>query len=87
MTHNDLVKKAAKAADLPIATVDRAIDMALVVIADELRTTGEVNIKGIGKLRRVLRPARPGRNPRTGEPVLIPESQGVKFKRSKLLEL
>jgi len=35
----------------------------------------------------VTRPARPGRNPRTGEPVAIPARKGVKFKASKSLVL
>jgi len=87
LNHNDLVRATAKQTDLPISTVNDAINGALEVIAEELRTTGETGLKGIGKLIKVTRPARPGRNPRTGEPVAIPARKGVKFKASKSLVL
>lgn len=87
LNHTDLVWATAKFTDLPINTVNDAINGALAVIAEELRTKGEVSLKGIGKLTKVQRSARPGRNPRNGEPVFIPASYGVKFKRSKMLVL
>lgn len=87
MTHQDLVRKTAELASVPIHETRRVIDSALGAIADELRSSGVVNIKDIGKLVRVFRMARPGRNPRTGEKVLIPDRQSVKFKPSKNLEL
>ena len=87
LNHTELVRATAKQTDLPINTVNDAINGALVVIAEELRTKGDVSLKGIGKLTKVKRPARPGRNTRNGEPVFIPASYGVKFKRSKMLVL
>ncbi len=87
LTHTELVRATAKQTDLAINVVNDAINGAMVVIAEELRTVGEVNLKGIGKLTKVARPARPGRNPRTGEVVFIAASYGVKFKRSKMLVL
>ena len=87
LNHTDLVKATATYAALPINTTNDALNGALAVIAAELRAKGEVSLKGIGKLTKVQRPARPGRNPRNGEPVFIPASYGVKFKRSKMLVL
>ncbi|HAO92903.1 MAG: DNA-binding protein [Deltaproteobacteria bacterium GWC2_56_8] len=40
-------------------------------------------IPGIGKLVLVNRPARTGRNPRTGEAIQIPDKQVVKFRIAK----
>lgn len=40
-------------------------------------------IPGIGKLVLVNRPARTGRNPRTGEAIEIPAKQVVKFRIAK----
>jgi DNA-binding protein HU-beta len=40
-------------------------------------------LPGIGKLVLVDRPARPGRNPRTGEPITIPAKRVVKFRVAK----
>lgn len=87
MTHDELVKKAAAISSAPINQAKSVIDAAFAALADGLREEGYANLKGIGKLVRVFRMARPGRNPRTGEKVLIPERQSVKFKPSKNLEL
>ena len=44
-----------------------------------------VPLPGIGKLETIVRRARQGRNPRTGEDVEIPERTTVKFKAAKAL--
>jgi len=87
MTHEDFVKKTAAMSAMPFNQTRDVINAAFKVLTDELRTDGRTNLKNIGKLVRVFRSARPGRNPRTGEPVLIPDRQSVKFKPSKNLEL
>lgn len=46
----------------------------------QLSTKGEAVLPGLGRLKIVTKPARRGRNPRTGEPVDIPERLAVKFK-------
>ena len=45
----------------------------------------EVTLPGLGKLKPVVRPARQGRNPKTGEPVAIPAKRTAKFSPSKAL--
>ena len=86
LNHNDLVRATAKQTDLPISTVNDAINGALEVIAEELRTTGETGLKGIGKLIKVTRPARPGRNPRTGAAIKIKSAKVPKFRPGKALK-
>lgn len=87
MSHKDIVKKIANLTGLPINQTEETVNALLQVITTELRTTGEVNLKGVGKLVRVLQSARTGRNPKTGEPVMIPEREAVKFRRSESLVL
>lgn len=87
MSHKDIVKKIANLTGLPINQTEETVNALLQVITTELRTTGEVNLKGVGKLVRVHQPARTGRNPKTGEPVMIPERESVKFRRSESLVL
>lgn len=41
-------------------------------------------IPGIGKLVKVKRKARMGRNPQTGEPIKIPARTGLKFRIAKV---
>ena len=47
---------------------------------------GHVKLPNLGTLRVVTRAARMGRNPRTNEPVSIPEKKGVKFTPGKDLK-
>ena len=44
-----------------------------------LLTRGQLRLRGIGKLVVVLRPSRRGRNPATGQQLLIPERHQVRF--------
>ncbi|HBG45645.1 MAG TPA: DNA-binding protein [Deltaproteobacteria bacterium] len=43
----------------------------------------QFTVAGLGKLVLVDRPARTGRNPRTGEEIQIPAKKAVKFRLSK----
>ncbi len=43
----------------------------------------KVVVQGFGSFHVVMRKSKPARNPRTGEPVLIPPRRRVKFKMAK----
>lgn len=45
----------------------------------------KVVVQGFGSFHVVMRKSKPGRNPRTGEPVQIPPRRRVKFKMGKEL--
>lgn len=55
-------------------------------IARELTFGSEVQLPGIGKLELRATAARTGRNPNTGEPIVIPAGQKVVFKVSSVLK-
>lgn len=59
--------------------VDALTDMAL----SEVKKNGEFTIPGVGKLVKVKRKARVGRNPATGETIKIPAKTVVKFRVAK----
>jgi nucleoid DNA-binding protein len=48
-----------------------------------LSINGRLTMVGFGSLKRVTKPARMARNPRTGEPVQVPARETVVFKASK----
>lgn len=50
------------------------------VVVEELQNDGEVNITGFGKFCVAERAEREGRNPQTGESIMIPASKSPKFK-------
>lgn len=49
----------------------------------EVKTVGEFNIPGLGKLVKKQRAARTGRNPLTGAEIKIPAKTVVKFRVAK----
>lgn len=61
-------------------TAREAVDAVFAVIAGELRENGEVRIVGFGRFAVKDFPARPGRNPRTGETIEIAARRRIVFK-------
>ncbi len=49
------------------------------VLTCALKNGDEVTLPGVGKLKVKTRPARTGRNPKTGEAISIPSKRVVKF--------
>ena len=56
-------------------------------MSDSLRDGNRIEIRGFGSFAVNLRPARVGRNPKTGESVLVPEKKVPHFKCGKDLKL
>jgi DNA-binding protein HU-beta len=48
-----------------------------------LQEGDKVVVQGFGSFHVVMRKSKPARNPRTGEPVVIPPRRRVKFKMAK----
>ena len=65
---------------------EEALNAVLASIASGIKETGKVQIIGFGTFSSKVRPARTGRNPRTGAPVEIPETTVVHFKASSSLK-
>lgn len=61
------------------AFVDALVDLAY----SQVKTSGEFTVPGMGKLVKVHRKARTGRNPATGETIQIPAKTVVKFRVAK----
>lgn len=49
-------------------------------IKTEIISGNKVNISGFGRFDTIIRPARDGKNPATGEPIIIDEHSVIKFK-------
>ena len=58
----------------------KAIDALLDVAKEELKKDGKIALVGFGTLATSNRPARQGRNPRTGKTIKIAAKKVVKFK-------
>lgn len=62
-----------------VTLMDKLVELAYV----EVKKSGEFVVPGIGKLVKVNRKARQGRNPATGATIQIPAKTVVKFRVAK----
>jgi DNA-binding protein HU-beta len=72
--------------DLSKGAVAAVIDAALATIEKALKQGDEVRLVGFGNFFVAKRAAAKGRNPRTGEDIVIKASKNPKFKAGKLLK-
>ncbi|MDR1038403.1 MAG: HU family DNA-binding protein [Deltaproteobacteria bacterium] len=86
MTKAELIAKIAEDAQLTQTQANKALLSFINTVGDEIRSTGSINVTGLGIFSVSERSARTGINPRTREPLSIPASKGVKFRASKALK-
>jgi DNA-binding protein HU-beta len=68
------------------AQAERAVDTMIDAIVAGLKKGDEVSIAGLGIFSTKMRPARQGRNPRTGQSIQIPAMRVPKFRAAKALK-
>jgi DNA-binding protein HU-beta len=56
------------------------------IVAETLAEGEKVQIAGLGAFEVKTKAERPGRNPKTQEPIIIPESKALAFSASKTLK-
>ena len=85
MKKSDLSARVAAEASLSTADADTAVNAVLGSIRDALARGETVSVPGFGTFSVKDRPARQGRNPRTGESIAIAASKVPSFKAGKTL--
>ncbi len=83
MTKSQLLGALSEASGMSKKDVGDFLDKMVAVAYRETKSNGEFSIPGIGKLVKVDRKARLGRNPATGEQIQIPAKTVVKFRVAK----
>jgi DNA-binding protein HU-beta len=83
MTQSALVKELANACGVNNKVAKEFIAAYSDIAVKETKKNGMFVIPGIGRLVRVERKARTGRNPATGEAIKIPAKKVVKFRVAK----
>ncbi len=87
MNKNDISKKVYEThGGLSYADSQRIVDLMLETIKGRLARGEKVLLSGFGSFSVMRRKDKKGVNPQTGEPILIPGRNSVKFKPSKYLE-
>ncbi|STZ74808.1 HU family DNA-binding protein [Bergeriella denitrificans] len=86
MNKTELIAAIAEQSGLTKAEATRALQAFECAVIDELAGGGEVALTGFGTFRAVKVEARNGRNPKTGETILLPAHTAPKFKAGKALK-
>ena len=86
MIKSELIEQlAAENTHLTHAEVERVVNIVLGQMIDTLAEGGRIELRGFGAFSVRARPARSGRNPRTGETVDVPAKSVPFFKSGKEL--
>jgi len=85
VTKRDLAVKIAENYNLSQVTVKKVIQQLIDEIGNILAENGRLELRRFGVFLVKQRKGRPARNPKTGEPVMVPPHKAVVFKGSAQL--
>jgi len=83
MTQTQLIRKIAESCEISNKTAKAVLETLAETAVTETKKNGMFVVPGLGKLVRVERKARMGRNPATGESIKIPAKKVLKFRIAK----
>jgi DNA-binding protein HU-beta len=83
MTQTQLVRTLAEECEVNNKVARQMLETLSTLAVNEVKKNGVFVIPGLGRLVRVERKARTGRNPATGESIKIPAKKVVKFRVAK----
>ena len=86
MNKTELIAAVAEKAEISKKDAEKAVKAFTDAVAEELAKGGKVQLVGFGNFEVSERPAREGRNPRTGETMTIAATKTPKFKVGKALK-
>ena len=85
-TKREIAERVAQQTGLPQVAVKQVVQMLFEEITSELANGNRLEFRDFGVFEVVLRKARTGRNPRTGEKVAVPPKRVVTFKMGKVMK-
>ena len=86
MTKKEIAKAIAEEVGKPVIVVAEVVQRVLDGIIEVLVSEGRIELRNFGVFQVKKRRAREARNPRTGEPALVPERLVVTFKAGREME-
>ena len=86
MTQSELIRLIAGECEVSNKVSKNMLETLAHTAVKEVKKTGVFALPGLGKLVRVDRKARVGRNPATGETINIPAKKVVKFRVAKAVK-
>ena len=85
MTKLEIARELAERKDMPLADAIKAVDGVIEIMKDAFKNGRNVYLRGLGSFIIKERKEKTGRNPRTGEVIIIPAHKEVKFNKSQSL--
>ena len=85
MSKLEISRELAERKDMPLADAIKAVDGVIDIMKDAFKNGRNVYLRGLGSFVIKERKERTGRNPRTGEVIIIPAHKEVKFNQSQSL--
>ena len=86
MNKTELIAAVAEKAEISKKDAEKAVKAFTEVVSDELVKGEKIQLVGFGTFEVSERPAREGRNPKTGEVLTIAASKAPTFKAGKALK-
>lgn len=86
MNKSELIQQIATQCDISKKQAEAALSAFLSAVSGSLASGETVNLTGFGSFSVKQRPARTGRNPKTGESMVVPASVVPSFKAGKSLK-
>lgn len=81
----EIARELAERKDMPLADAIKAVDGVIEIMKDAFKNGRNVYLRGLGSFIIKERKEKTGRNPRTGEVIIIPAHKEVKFNQSQSL--
>jgi len=86
MNKNQLIEEIAKQAKLKKDEASQALSAVFQIITESLKKDEPIYLPGFGKFKLTKRAATKGRNPRTGDPIDIPDTKLPSLVASSVLK-
>lgn len=86
MNKTELIAVVANEAEITIKQAGEILEKYIEVVTETLASGEKVVITGFGTFEVRTRVERTGKNPRTGETIIVPEQKSPAFKAGKLLK-
>ncbi|MFC2160136.1 HU family DNA-binding protein [Acidobacteriota bacterium] len=87
MIKKDLATRMSQRQNVSYQDAEKMVEDLLSILKEALKEGEEIELRGFGCFRIREQRSRPGRNPKTGEPALVPRRFIVKFKKSSCWEV
>lgn len=86
MNKSEIISAMAEKADLTKKDAGAVLDAFIKIVSEEVAKDEKIQLIGFGTFELARRAQRDGKNPSTGEKIVIPASKTVRFKSGKALK-